>query len=140
MKYNLKKNALLKRIVTVLLTLILVSRSLYPKDLTINIHLRGVYSSKISLLPLTGTDALKPLIIIDSVKNGSTAALKVPEEKLPGEFVLRFDYKDKATSTPYPSEKRVIIGSQDLELWVQPVFSNYADRTWFQKEEKENTS
>ncbi|HEY1024956.1 MAG TPA: hypothetical protein VGE26_07320 [Sphingobacteriaceae bacterium] len=27
--------------------------------------------------------------------------LQIPHEKLPGEFVLRFDYKDKETSTPY---------------------------------------
>jgi len=140
MKYNLKKNALLKRIVIVLLTLILVSKSLYPKDLTITIHLRSVYSSKISLLPLSGTNALKPIIIIDSLRNGGTAVLNVPEERIPGEFVLRFDYKEKATSTPYPSEKRIIIGSQDLELWVHPIFANFADSTYFQKNEKENAA
>jgi Thioredoxin-like len=110
------------------------------QEVQISIHLRGVHESKISLLPLAGTDALKPLIMIDSVKNGSTAVLNVPEERIPGEFVLRFDYKDKSYSTPYPSEKRIIIGSQNLELWVHPVFSNFADSTYFQKDEKENTA
>jgi len=110
------------------------------QEVQISIHLRGVHESKISLLPLAGTGALKPLIIIDSVKNGSTAVLNVPEERIPGEFVLRFDYKDKASSTTYPSEKRIIIGSQDLELWVHPVFCNFADSTYFQKDEKENAA
>ncbi|OFY64911.1 MAG: alkyl hydroperoxide reductase [Bacteroidetes bacterium RBG_13_43_22] len=119
---------------------ILFSVSGNSQNVTLAIHLRGVYSSKISLLSLTGTNALKPIIIIDSVKNGGTAKLEVPGERLPGEFVLRFDYRDKASSTPYPSEKRIIIGSQDLELWVHPIFCNYADSTWFRKEEKENTA
>lgn len=135
-----KINSFAFRLIPMLYFLALFSESVQAQDVTITIILRGVYESKISLLPLTGTDALKPIIIIDSVKNGGRAVLKVPEERLPGEFVLRFDYKDKASSTPYPSEKRIIIGSQDLELRVHPVFSNYADSTWFQKEEKENTA
>jgi thioredoxin-related protein len=135
-----KINSFAFRLIPLLYFLVLSSESIQAQDVTITIILRGVYETKISLLPLTGTDALKPIIIIDSLKNGGTAVFKVPEEKLPGEFVLRFDYKDKASSTPYPSEKRIIIGNQDLELSVHPIFCNYPDSTWFQKEEKENTA
>ncbi len=135
-----KINSFAFRLIPLLYFLVLSAESIQAQDVTITIILRGVYETKISLLPLTGTDALKPIVIIDSIKNGGTAILKVPGEKLPGEFVLRFDYKDKASSTPYPSEKRIIIGSQELELWLHPVFSNYADSTYFQKEEKENTT
>jgi len=110
------------------------------QDVQISIHLRGVHESKISLIPLSGPNTLKPVLVIDGVKNGEFVSLKVPAENLPGEFVLRFDYKENAASTPYPSEKRIIIGNQDLELWVHPVFSNYADSTYFQKDERENTS
>ena len=110
------------------------------QDVQISIHLRGVHESKISLLPLAGANALKPVVVIDSVKNGETAVIMVPQENLPGEFVLRFDYKDKSYSTPYPSEKRIIAGSQELELWVHPVFANFADSTYFQKDENENTA
>ncbi len=119
---------------------VLLPVSSHADNVNISIHLRGVHSSKISLLPLTGPNALKPVVVIDSVKNGGTATIKVPDENLPGEFVLRFDYKDKSYSTPYPSEKRIIVGSQDLELWVHPVFSNFADSTYFQSDEKENTA
>jgi thiol-disulfide isomerase/thioredoxin len=117
--------------------------TLYPESgysQEISIHLRGVYESKISLLPLVGKDALKPLIIVDSIKNGATAKLNVPDEYLPGEFVLRFDYKEKPTSTPYPSEKRIIISDQDLELWVHPIYCNNTDSTWFQDNERENNT
>src|SRR4030042_6884806 len=91
-------NSLVFRLIQFLCFLVFTSESIQAQDVTLTIHLRGVYESKISLLPLTGTDVLKPIIIIDSVKNGGTALLKVPDERLPGEFVLRFDYKDKATS------------------------------------------
>jgi thioredoxin-related protein len=63
----------------------------------------------------------------------------VSKENLPGEFVLRFDYKEKPESSPYPSEKRIIINDQDLELWVSPIYCNNPDSTWFQKDEKENS-
>lgn len=121
-----------------LLVFVLFPVSTLAEGITITIQIRGVYESKISLLPLAGPNTLKPVFVIDSVKNGETAIIQVPRENLPGEFVLRFDYKDKETSTPYPSEKRIIVGGQDLELWVHPVFCNFADSTYFQKDEKEN--
>jgi len=110
------------------------------QDFTINIHLRGVYESKISLLPLSGPNVLKTVLTVEGVKNGDTATLKFPEENFPGEFVLRFDYKENPASTPYPSEKRIIVNDQDLELWVHPVFCNNTDSTWFQEDERENTA
>jgi hypothetical protein len=58
------------------------------------------------------------------------------KSSLPGEFVLRFDYKENKESTPYPSEKYIFINNQDLELWVRPQYCNNADSTWFQPDEK----
>jgi peroxiredoxin len=110
-------------------------------NITLTIHLRGVYESKISLMTTMGANNLIQTILTkESVKNGETAAFSVPAEYLPGEFVLRFDYKENMTSTPYPSEKNFVINQQDLELWVHPLFSNNADSTWFQKDEKENAA
>jgi thioredoxin-related protein len=99
-----------------------------------------VYESKISLLPLIGTNALKPVTIVDGVKNGETTILQIPADNLPGEFVIRFDYKENTASNPYPSEKRIIISNQDLVLWVNPIYCNNADSTWFQKDERENNA
>lgn len=113
--------------------------SLSAQDITLKIHLRGVYESKITLTPLIGTNALKPIVEKNSVKNRETAILSVPKDKLPAEFILRLDYKEKETSTPYPSEKHIIVNNQNLELWINPPYSNNNDSTWFQKDEKENT-
>jgi thiol-disulfide isomerase/thioredoxin len=55
-------------------------------------------------------------------------------------MVLRFDYRETESSTPYPSEKNILLYEQDLELWVNPKFCNHADSTWFQKDEIENAT
>lgn len=110
------------------------------QNLSLTIHLRGVAESKISLMPLTGKKTLKPVAEVQGIKNGETAKMLVTMENLPGEFVLRFDYKEKPESTPYPSEKYVFINDQALELWVSPIYCNNADSTWFQTGERENAA
>ena len=109
-------------------------------DVDITIHLRGVYDSKISLLALSGSKVFKPIVEVQGVKNSETTKLSVSKLYLPGEFVLRFDYKEKESSTPYPSEKYIFINNQDLELWVSPRYCNNADSTWFQIGERENST
>jgi thiol-disulfide isomerase/thioredoxin len=108
-------------------------------SVSITIHLRGVSESKVSLMPLSGSKQFKSVAEVQSIKNGETSVLLVPKEYLPGEFVLRFDYKEKKESTPYPSEKHILINDQDLQLWVSPMYCNNPDSTWFQKEERENS-
>jgi hypothetical protein len=109
------------------------------KDINIIIHLRGVYQSKISLIPLSGRLVYKQIIEVQGLKNGETTKLSVNKENLPGEFVLRFDYMEKENGTPYPAEKKILIYNQDLELWISPMYCNNPDSSWFQKDEKENT-
>jgi thioredoxin-related protein len=108
-------------------------------SVTIKIHLRGVYDSKISVLGMNNTRLFKPIVEIPAIRDGQTATLTVPGEHLPGEFVLRFDYKENESSTPYPSEKNVIINRQDLEIWVRPQYCNNGDSTWYMEGEIENT-
>lgn len=110
------------------------------QDLPVKIHLRGVYESKISLLALSETRVFKTITEVPGVKNGETVTVTVPSKYLPGEFILRFDYKDKESATPYPSEKFIFINRQDLELWVSPIYCNNPDSTWFQPGEKENAA
>lgn len=107
---------------------------------SVTIHLRGVSESKVSLMPLSGPKQFKSIVELQSIKNGETTELQVPKEYLPGEFVLRFDYKEKKESTPYPSEKHILINNQDLQLWVSPMYCNNPDSTWFQKDERENSA
>ncbi|MEI7525207.1 MAG: thioredoxin family protein [Mariniphaga sp.] len=110
------------------------------RNVDITIHLRGVYESKISLLALSNFGTFKPLIEANGIKTGETTKLTVSKEYLPSEFVLRFDYKEKESSIPYPSEKYFFINDQDLELWVNPKYCNSPDSTWFQKDERENAA
>ena len=119
---------------------VLLAIGVNAQNVNILIHLRRVHESKITLLPLSGSNTLKPIIVIDSIKNGGTSTLSIPPEELPGEFVIRFDYRETPSSTPYPSEKRIIVGNQDLEMWVNPVYCNNPDSTWFRKDEKENNT
>lgn len=119
---------------------IFFSALIQARDIAITVYLRGVYESKISLIPLMGINSLKPISVIQNIKNGETTTLQISQEHLPGEFVLRFDYRENASSSPYPSEKKIIINSQDLHLWVHPVYCNNSDSTWFQKGERENSA
>lgn len=109
------------------------------QNVELKVHISEVYSTKISLMPLSGSGALKPIIEKDNIKKGEVSVLSIPSERTPGQFVLRFDYKEKESSTPYPSERYFFVGKQGLELWVNPKAVNNPDSTWFQKGEKENT-
>ncbi len=111
-----------------------------PAGREIVIHLRGVYDSKFSLLGLSGSRLFKPVVEVSGTKNGGTARLQVPPGEIPSEFVLRCDYRDKESDTPYPSEKTIFVNNQDLELWISPKYSNNPDSTWFQQGETENTA
>jgi hypothetical protein len=104
----------------------------------ITVHLRNVYSSKVTLLTLSGNRTFQPYKHAEAVSNGDTSTFRVSKELLPGEFVLRFDYREKESSNPYPSEKYFFMNDQDLDLWVNPVYCNNPDSTRFQEGEKEN--
>jgi len=110
------------------------------RDVVITIHMRGVFENNMSLMALNGSQQFKAIAGIQGIKNGETAKLQVAKKNLPGEFVLRFDYKEKKESTPYPSEKRIFISEQDFELWVNPLTCNNPDSTWFQEGERENAA
>lgn len=110
------------------------------KSVKLTIHLRGVYSSKITLMTqFGGSPLIRDLMARENIMNGDTSVFTIQPDYLPGEFVLRFDYKEESTSNPYPAEKSFLINNQDLELWVHPIYSNNADSSYFQKDEKENT-
>jgi thiol-disulfide isomerase/thioredoxin len=114
--------------------------SALPRDVSLTIHLRGVFKSKISLLGRSDSQVFKSITEVQNVSDKETARILVSKAYLPGEFVLRFDYQEKETSTPYPSEKYLFINDQDLELWVNPLYSNSKDSTWFQQNERENSA
>ncbi|HEY1023694.1 MAG TPA: redoxin domain-containing protein [Sphingobacteriaceae bacterium] len=127
----------MNKYIIALFVLLALDGELRAQNVNFKIHLRGVYESKVSLQSLTG-NSIKTVVQSPAIKGGTTGLLSVPKDQLPGAFILRFDYKEKETSAPYPSEKQIIINSQDLELWVHPQFVNNPDSTYFQKGELEN--
>ena len=135
MEINYSKNKVLCCICIVLACFL----NAKAQEVNLKIHLRGVFESKIGLLPLVGGKTILPIIEKSKIKNGDEVILTVPQDKLPGEFVVRYDYKDTEASMPYPAEEHLFINHQDIELWVNPKSCNNPDSTHFQKGEQENT-
>ncbi len=106
------------------------------------VHLKGVYSADISLMPFKGMKALygEPIGKREDVTEDGVARFAVPAEYLPGEFLLRIDYKKTKSDHPYPAEKNIFISKQDIELYADPLRINDSSYTYFSEGEKENTS
>jgi hypothetical protein len=109
-----------------------------PGDVTVTFRVRGVFDTKISILYLQDSRLFKPLTEVPGIRNGDSATLTIPASQLPGEFVFRFDYREKGESTPYPSEKHCFVSRQNLVLDVHPMYCNNPDSTRFQPWEIEN--
>jgi len=109
------------------------------QDRTLTVHLRGVHQSSIAVIPMSGPNAFKPVAVQRDIAGGTTTHLKILDDFLPGEFVLRFDYKEKSDGSSYPSERQLLIAGQDLTIWANPVHAASADSTYWQPGERENT-
>ncbi len=103
------------------------------------VTLKEAYDTKITITPFDGLRAVKAIAEVNGLKNGETIKLFIPEQYLPGEFVLRLDYRTNESDTPYPSEKNIFINQQDIELSINPPFINNGDSTQFKEGENENT-
>ncbi|MCC9138724.1 TlpA family protein disulfide reductase [Pontibacter silvestris] len=125
------------KILIAALSMLVVHVQVAAQEVSLNIHLRGVYTSKVSLQTVEG-GSIKTIAENPVIRKGEIGTLKVSKEQLPAAFVLRFDYKEKENSDPYPSERQIFINSQDIDMWVNPLYVNNPDSTWFQKGEKEN--
>lgn len=121
------------------IVLILTSGSTFAGERQLTVHLEEVFDGKVSLTPFNGLKAINPIAEVPGVKNGKAAVIKIPAEYLPGEFVLRIDYRAKERDYPYPSERVIFINKQDIELTVQPPYINNEEKTKFNPGEKENT-
>lgn len=105
----------------------------------LSVHLEEVFDAKVSLTPFKGLKAIDPIAEVSGLKNGQTATIKIPGQYLPGEFVLRIDYRAKETDSPYPAERIVFINKQNIELTVNPPYINNDEKTKFNAGERENT-
>lgn len=89
---------------------------------TLTIRLRGVYDSKITITPFNGVRFSRPLRIQNGIKNGGQVRFEIPEELLPGEFMVRFDYRKAETDTPYPGELQLYLNKENIEVNAHPVY------------------
>ena len=104
---------------------------------TLTVKLRGVYESKITLSPFNGVRVSLPIAVERGVKNGGKIFFTVPDSLLPGEFLLRFDYRAKEGDNPYPSEVRLYLNKEDIEANVHPMYSQ--GDSLILKNDRENT-
>jgi len=105
----------------------------------LTVHLQGVFSAKISVIPFEEGKAINTVAEADNVKSGETAVLKVPIQYVPGEFVIRIYYRAKESDSPYPTEKTIFINRQDIELFIDPLHIHDTEKTKFSAGETENT-
>ena len=106
----------------------------------LTIHLRGVASGNISVLPVQDGRAMPFVASRQNVRNGETAVLQIDNDLLPMECIVRFDYQLNKDDHPYPAEQHIVLGRQDVELWINPAYHSNPDSIWFQAGEQENTA
>jgi hypothetical protein len=94
----------------------------YAATRTLSIKLRGVYDSKITLTPFDGVRFATPLAVVPGIKNGGETRFSVPDSLLPGEFLLRFDYRAKETDSPYPAEVQLYLNREDILVNAHPLY------------------
>ena len=104
------------------------------------VHLRGLTESKISLIPLSGARAFKPLRDASIQKDMETTFIVVPKDYVPGEFTIQFESKSGYSDKVSTSNRNVFINNQDLEVWINPRYAEIPDSTRFQEGESENTA
>lgn len=114
----------MKRISSTLwiICVLLLHTSLHAAPRKLSIKLRGVYDSKITLTPFDGLRFATPLTVVPDVKNGGEAQFSIPESLLPGEFLIRFDYRAKETDTPYPAELQLYLNREDIRVNAHPLY------------------
>lgn len=108
------------------------------EGIRIIIHLEGVRSSDITLIPMGGPGAGRPLYLSDSVIPGKADTMYLSRFNLPGEFRLQFSYRPLSSDTTLTSGKYLIASGQDIELWINPRYSEFTDSTRFASGENEN--
>ena len=106
----------------------------------LSVHIRGIYESNLALIPLSGPAQFKSIANVKGANTAQSALIQISKDFLPGEFILSFESKEKQGSSSKPTEKRIILTNQDLELWINPLYAAIPDSSRFQPGELENTA
>ncbi len=121
-----------------LLILTISCQSQDTQDKTVSVHLRGVPVANISLMPLTGVSAYKPIKVYDQIKGGQSVVFSINKNMIPGDFRLQFEYIDLKSGQPTSSEQRVFVNKQNVSLNINPMFTNVSDSIIIARTDKEN--
>jgi len=93
----------------------------YAAPRTLTVKLRCVYDSKITLTPFNGVRFATPLAVVPGVKAGGETQFTVPDSLLPGEFLIRFDYRAKLSDSPYPAELQLYLNRENIRVEANPL-------------------
>lgn len=86
-----------------------------------NRQVTGCLRFKNNAYPFNGIQFALPLTVVPGVKNGAETHFAIPDSLLPGEFLIRFDYRAKETDTPYPAELQLYINREDIGVDANPL-------------------
>ena len=100
----------------------LVSGILQAQESELTVSLRGVYDSKITLKPFKSQSFGQPLRVRNNIKSGEKVVFEIPGEMLPGEFLLRFDYRKDPESNPYPGELQLYLNRENITVHANPMY------------------
>lgn len=120
MKRNNKTNWIITAVLAVLMLGCQLANATETRKLSI--QLRGVYDSKITLSPFNGVRVAKALGEVSGVLAGDVVDFDIPVANLPGEFLIRFDYRAKPADTPYPSELHLYLNNESIGVGAHPLY------------------
>ncbi|MFV0291456.1 MAG: hypothetical protein ACK5IJ_11270, partial [Mangrovibacterium sp.] len=86
---------------------------------TLTVAIKGVFDSKLTVSRYENGAYASPIKEVPNVKDA--AIFSIPKDKLPGQFLLRMDYREKETDQPYPSEFTFFMSEGDLKIEINPL-------------------
>ncbi len=89
------------------------------ENISLTVHLRGVFDSKITVIPYKNGRIDSPLKEVQGVKDSTV--IVIPRDELPGQFLLRMDYRQKEKDQPYPSEFVFFMSNHNLSININPL-------------------
>lgn len=104
---------------------------LEAQNCSVNVKLRGVYDATLSISKFENGRYGEAIQTVSEVRND--AFLTVPADKLPGQFLLRMDYRQKVTDNPYPSEFVFFVNKDNISLGINPMVTR-ADSVTFEND------
>ena len=87
----------------------------------LKIHQRGVYDSKVAVSRYHDGRYQAPFVVVPNVTD--TALIYISKDFLPGQFLLRMDYRQKEEDSPYPSELIFFMSEHDLKIGINPLMA-----------------